>query len=111
DPEGVHRADAGADPRQAGRYGGGGELARPTRRLERRIAEGEAGGKRRGVGAAGAVRSAARVPGTVDRDCLVAVEEEVGAVGGVTAGHDHRVGAEGVDGTGQLILRSALAQS
>ena len=83
-------AQAGADRRR-------GELAGPARRLQRGLAERQPRGERRGVGAAGAVRGAVGMARARDRHRLGAVEEEVGAVLGVAAGDDDRVGPERLD--------------
>src|SRR5205823_5024746 len=88
--EDVNRPGARAEVPQAVADGRRGERLRRPGRLERREPERELGGERGGVGAAGAVSRAVRMPLPWDQVDRLAVEEHVGDLFAVSTGdHDH----------------------
>ena len=107
-PESIHGPGAGAEIAQAVGHRLGGDLPGRAGGLERCVPEGQAGSERRGMGAAGAVGRAARVPRALDQLEVGAVEEAVGAVLGVPAGDDGCGRPKGNDRTGELLGRGIL---
>lgn len=105
----VNRAGPPADIAQPGGDSHAGESARGDGCLQRLAAEGQLGGKHRGVGTAGAVRGAvgvARTGDLDDRPTGCAVEEEIGDLRAMATGEHHDARAEGKQSPNQL---SAIA--
>src|SRR5437588_7517889 len=80
-----------------------GHPARLPRGVERIVAQGEAGGERRGVRAARAVGGALGMPLPGQALEALAVEEHVVGRVGVTAGQDDGLRSEGVDGPREVL--------